>query len=421
MSAPAPVDPPPVDPAPGGGAVDPVALVVAMVVTSATLTALVSVLGDGTRGPWWWAAPVAVATAVSTVGLLLAAVRRSPPERAAALYVAVTAFALVTGAGLAGAGVLAPPPQHSPRSWVAHLAVGATACLAAVVRRWPWWAGGPTLVVVASALAWWRARPPHTTTQEAGLQVMDGAYLVVAGLSLYAVLSAVDDVTERLGFLARRSRAAVESSDRALDEEADRNRWEALVHDEVLSALLSARTAPPGQPRSATAQAARAALRAVTADPRGQGATLPALVERTTAAAHQAHPAAVVRVEVDGGGSVPGEVADALVDATAELVRNAARHAGPGVVPVVTGRLAAESVTLRVEDDGRGFDTGAVDPARLGLRVSVLERVRLVGGAVALASSPGAGTRAQLRWPAHGPAHGRGHGPAQELDPGPAP
>jgi two-component system NarL family sensor kinase len=87
---------------------------------------------------------------------------------------------------------------------------------------------------------------------------------------------------------------------------------------------------------------------------------------------------------------LPAAVEAGLYRITREALLNAARHAGATRVEV---RLAREPgrVRLRVEDDGIGFDPAAVPPGRFGL-VGMNERARLLGGALSLASAPGAGT-----------------------------
>jgi signal transduction histidine kinase len=54
-------------------------------------------------------------------------------------------------------------------------------------------------------------------------------------------------------------------------------------------------------------------------------------------------------------------------------------------------RSARTFVELTVTDDGCGFDPRGLDTERLGL-AGISERVRLLGGAVAIETSPGAGT-----------------------------
>ena len=54
---------------------------------------------------------------------------------------------------------------------------------------------------------------------------------------------------------------------------------------------------------------------------------------------------------------------------------------------------------VEVGDHGSGFDPEAVPNERLGVRVSILERVAGVGGAAAIDTVIGRGTIVSLRWP----------------------
>ncbi|HET6951534.1 MAG TPA: GAF domain-containing sensor histidine kinase [Acidimicrobiales bacterium] len=86
-----------------------------------------------------------------------------------------------------------------------------------------------------------------------------------------------------------------------------------------------------------------------------------------------------------------------------EAVTNALRHARAARVDVTVGVEATggpTEVVLRVVDDGRGFDPEArgVRSRRLGL-TSMHERAASLGGRLAIASAPGAGTTVELRLP----------------------
>jgi signal transduction histidine kinase len=76
-----------------------------------------------------------------------------------------------------------------------------------------------------------------------------------------------------------------------------------------------------------------------------------------------------------------------------EAIKNAARHAA---TDRVIARLIAtdRAVILSVTDCGRGFDPSAAEqqPSGLGLKI-MHERLRLVGGSLAIRSVPGRGTR----------------------------
>jgi len=100
---------------------------------------------------------------------------------------------------------------------------------------------------------------------------------------------------------------------------------------------------------------------------------------------------------------VPGQVAVALAYAVREALANVATHAGTGEAWVdvsLAGSPAGSGVRVTIRDAGAGFDPSAVDPARLGLRRSIAERVTDLGGRASVRSQPGEGTVVDLYWPA---------------------
>jgi len=81
--------------------------------------------------------------------------------------------------------------------------------------------------------------------------------------------------------------------------------------------------------------------------------------------------------------------ANALYRIAEEALDNVERHAEANKLCM---RLSYDTgVTVRIEDDGQGFDPAAVDPDRYGL-VGVHERATLVDGRVTVASAPNEGT-----------------------------
>lgn len=105
---------------------------------------------------------------------------------------------------------------------------------------------------------------------------------------------------------------------------------------------------------------------------------------------------------------LPANAEVVLLRVTQEALANVRRHAAASRVDV---ELAYErdAVTLRVADDGRGFDPGT-PAAGFGLQY-MRARVAQVGGAMRVRSTPGAGTAIRVDLPAPGPA------PAMALAP----
>jgi signal transduction histidine kinase len=87
-----------------------------------------------------------------------------------------------------------------------------------------------------------------------------------------------------------------------------------------------------------------------------------------------------------------------IVRIVREAVTNAVRH---GHAAHVSVRVSVEDgiPTLRVSDDGVGFDdTLSAGPGRFGL-VSMRERAAEIGASLEVHSEPGLGTTVEVLWP----------------------
>ena len=110
--------------------------------------------------------------------------------------------------------------------------------------------------------------------------------------------------------------------------------------------------------------------------------------------------------EVEDGHGVPVEVVtvgDApvtdrlrpLVLAAREAMVNAAKHSGAEQVDVFAECTDAQ-VEVFVRDRGRGFDEASVPEDRLGVRNSIVDRMRRHGGTAVIRTAPGDGTEVRL-------------------------
>jgi two-component system, NarL family, sensor histidine kinase LiaS len=95
-------------------------------------------------------------------------------------------------------------------------------------------------------------------------------------------------------------------------------------------------------------------------------------------------------VHVRGEREIPLEVEQALFRVAQEALANVAKHSGAGHVEVDLV-YSPGSLTLRVADDGRGFDPARNPDGGFGLQ-SMHERLEKLGGRVEIESSPGRGT-----------------------------
>ncbi len=104
-----------------------------------------------------------------------------------------------------------------------------------------------------------------------------------------------------------------------------------------------------------------------------------------------------VECEADGEEwSLPPEVQIAMYRIAQEALNNTGKHAGASRAQLHL-RWTPEAVTLRVQDDGRGFDPKTTPPGHLGLGI-MHERARAIGARLRIDSRPGGGTRVSARW-----------------------
>jgi two-component system NarL family sensor kinase len=139
--------------------------------------------------------------------------------------------------------------------------------------------------------------------------------------------------------------------------------------------------------RAAMAQA-RASVLSLRTDPlegRPLGAALAALARRLTSETGMR-----VTLHDRAAGALPYEVEGELFRIASEALTNARRHAGAARIEIALEDDGA-AVTLRVRDDGIGFDPSVRDQTRYGLR-GMEERARLAGGSLRVTSERGRGT-----------------------------
>jgi PAS domain S-box-containing protein len=103
-----------------------------------------------------------------------------------------------------------------------------------------------------------------------------------------------------------------------------------------------------------------------------------------------------VEVSVSGHCSPRPDVKVAIYRIAQESLNNIAKHSEANRA-VVTLLCESDKVALRVTDNGRGFDSGAVRQDSLGLGI-MRERARQIGASLSIRSKPGKGTRIMLTW-----------------------
>jgi signal transduction histidine kinase len=96
--------------------------------------------------------------------------------------------------------------------------------------------------------------------------------------------------------------------------------------------------------------------------------------------------------------TLPSDLTLCLFRIAQEALQNACKYSRARNVSVDL-RVLPEGIALTIVDDGVGFDVEAVWGRGLGL-ISAQERIEGIGGTLEVVSSPGAGTRLEVRVPA---------------------
>lgn len=337
------------------------------------------------------------------------------------------ALAVVFGSGLLP-GVLSLRADIRLVRWSS--AVAAIAFLMAVVS-WPsawngpdlpahdgvWLAGFPGLASLAAAIAW---TAPWTFThlviacigvQQLNFIARDDARtamlvpeilfsimfctLFVGGAVMALRTGRLLDTTKDEAHAA----AAAAAAERA--RTVERERFDALTHDNVMATLLAAARSQSQEHVSSLAETTLGLLDRIRS---GAGSDKPFSLDRALthwrAAATEADERSGFYVDRNGAlESIPADSTRALGSALAEAVRNSRLHAGPAASCTVTVAINDNDVTIHVEDDGTGFDPSSVAPHRLGIAVSILTQMsRLPGGSAYIDTRPGSGTTVRLGW-----------------------
>jgi signal transduction histidine kinase/phage shock protein PspC (stress-responsive transcriptional regulator) len=221
--------------------------------------------------------------------------------------------------------------------------------------------------------------------------VLQAALAVLVGVALltgpYLVRMMQDLSEERLMRIRAQERAEVA----------------AHVHDSVLHTLtLIQRNADDPREVARLARAQERELREWLYKPRAAGPdeekpeprTLSEAVKSTAAAVEDHHG---TPIEVVCVGDCPlDDRLEAQLQAAREAMVNAAKYGGEGGAIQVYAEVEGRTVFVSVRDRGPGFDLDAVPADRMGVRESVIGRMRRHGGTARVRSAPGEGTEVEL-------------------------
>ncbi len=291
----------------------------------------------------------------------------------------------------------------SERPWLWYLCTIATAAAALSFKPWP-----ATVYLIVAPVAYGLTRTTEFDgTRGLGPAALDTIYAIILGGAVLILIT-----------LLRQAAASVDAAQAtALDRyahavrqhamEVERVQVDSIVHDSVLTTLLSAAAADTPEAKELATTMARNAighLKAAAAASPDDDTTVSnsQLAHRIMGATTTLSAPFELRTTDIGQGTIPVHVAEAVYSASVQAMVNSLQHAGSErSVSRWLSIRGKESGGIQVEigDTGAGFDTGAVPSERLGLRVSILERIANAGGAVDIDSALGQGTVISIHWP----------------------
>ena len=238
--------------------------------------------------------------------------------------------------------------------------------------------------------------------------ILSAIYSIIVGGIVLIVIAMLRQAAETVD---RAQAAALESYAEAVRQhatEVERVQVDAIVHDSVLTTLLSAARANTPDARALSAQMAANAIgflhqAAVVGPDDGRTVSSTALARRVTVAANEFGVPFELRSKPFVPRAIPTPAAEAVFSAAMQAMVNSVQHAGKGASVsrwLAIRETARLGIEVEVGDTGSGFSPAEVPNERLGVRVSILERISNAGGSAEVDSQPGEGTVVTIRWPA---------------------
>ena len=321
----------------------------------------------------------------------IALLRRGTPAHS---WLRLSAFGYLGLVTLERFEIRSPLPEAST-PWLVGMSCIAFSCIAIGVQQAGRAAAGCAFIIVGVHTAYaGRVVTSHLVIDMLGLTAV-AIGLIVGVRALRQRADAADEAQSSANERFDTARRAA-----ALEEE--RTRTDALLHDSVLNALLAAASSHEDEERIALS--AERALRVLSAT--GDGPAERGANERfehaIAAVEHELAPMrGLVQLELTAahGVELPARVADTLLAAMLQALSNSIKHAGPMATRIGRAVPVGEGgIRITVRDNGQGFDMADIAPERLGVRVSIIDRVRLIGGSAEIRSTPGTGTTVVLEW-----------------------
>ncbi len=240
------------------------------------------------------------------------------------------------------------------------------------------------------------------------LSVLEGTYAILLGGIIIIIITMLRQAASGVDGAQATALDRYAHAVRQHATEVERVQVDSIVHDSVLTTLISAARAytPQAMQLAATmATNTMGYLRDAAAASPDDGSTVrvSSVSDRVAETVASYSGAFEFRARSVGTRSMPSQAAEAVYSAAAQAMVNSVRHAGDGdeVTRWVAVRgVASGGIEVIVGDTGQGFAFSDIPEERIGVRVSIVERLANAGGRAIIQSAPGEGTIITVRWPA---------------------
>jgi Histidine kinase-, DNA gyrase B-, and HSP90-like ATPase len=239
------------------------------------------------------------------------------------------------------------------------------------------------------------------------LAALDAIYAIILGGAVIVIITMLRQTAANVDVAQSTALERYGHAVRQHATEVERVQVDSIVHDSVLTTLISAARAYTPEAEELAAVMAGNAIghlhdAALVQPDDGTTIRLRAIAKRIKDAAATMSPPFRVRSGDVGSRSIPMSAGEAVYSAAVQAMVNSVQHAGDS--PEIERRVTMKGVRpggieVEISDTGRGFTLEAVPTERLGVRISIIERVTNSGGSVSIASAPNHGAVVTVRWP----------------------
>ncbi|MDQ4137532.1 MAG: histidine kinase, partial [Actinomycetota bacterium] len=225
--------------------------------------------------------------------------------------------------------------------------------------------------------------------------LLDSVYAIILGGAVLIIVTMLREASTSVDVAQATALDRYAVAVRHHATEVERVEVDAIVHDSVLTTLLSAANARTPQAKRIAATMAGNAMGhlrdAARAPSDGPGTITVADVAARIVEASTGFPVPFEVRELTAGGSpVSAAVGETITAAATQAMVNSVQHGGDAASRWLRISDAPEGgMLVEIGDTGPGFDVAGVPTERLGVRVSILERVANAGGVARIDSAPG--------------------------------